>query len=370
MEGRILIDRGANFAPACLLRRLPKTMRSKFPKRLLVFPLIFTVLALPPRGRAASCTTQAEMTAAQRNELENTARQLVTQVQAGNVQAVRASTLPAVAADFSGIQQSIQYLRPLVQQATITVDDLYLLDASTDPPNQPQTDFFCGSPVVGFDLTNLPPGTYALAITHATGVKQPQQISLILAKSQSGVWQLAGFFDKPMVLNGHDGVWYWASARKYAQSHDDWVAHFYYHIAAYLLDPVQFLASSNLEKLRHESDSVHAVLPAEATPLMINAGNSMYAVTSVDTTTEFGPLDLDVHYRPDASQLAELRYPVIAKQQVTNLMDALLRMHPELQSAFHGIWLHADQGNASLFALELPMNAGAGGTQPQPPVSR
>ena len=51
---------------------------------------------------------------------------------------------------------------------------------------------------------------------------------------------------------------------------------------------------------------------------------------------------------------------MIARQQVTELMTALLAMHPDLQGAFHGMWLHADQGNASLFALELPMNANAG----------
>jgi hypothetical protein len=32
-----------------------------------------------------------------------------------------------------------------------------------------------------------------------------------------------------------------------------------------------------------------------------------------------------------------------------------LRLHPELRSAFHGIWVHANQGTSSLFALELPM---------------
>jgi hypothetical protein len=36
-------------------------------------------------------------------------------------------------------------------------------------------------------------------------------------------------------------------------------------------------------------------------------------------------------------------------------MSALVELHPELQAAFHGIWVHANQGSASLFALELPM---------------
>lgn len=335
-------------------------MVSKF-RKTLVLPAAFLSGALfaLPQVWAASCTTQAQMTAEQRNELVNAARAVLAQVQSGNIAAIRVDTLPAIAADFNGIQQSVQYLQPVIQPADITVDDLYLLDASTDAPNTPTTDFYCGSPVVGFNFTNLPPGTYALAITHATGITRPQQISLILARSQDNRWLLAGFFDKPMVLDGHDGVWYWATARKYAQSNADWAAYFYYKIATYLLDPVDFLASSNLEKLRHESDSIHADLPAPAMPLTVSLHGAQFEVTSVDTTTEFGPLDLDVHYIPDPAQMAELRYPVIARQQVTNLMTALLAMHPELQGAFHGMWLHADQGNASLFALELPMNAGS-----------
>jgi len=281
------------------------------------------------------------------------------QVQSGNIAAIRASTLPAVAAEFNGIQQSVQYLQPIVQPAAITIDNLYLLDASSEPPNQLRTDFYCGSPVVGFDFNGIPPGTYGLAIVHATGVKQPQQIVLILARTQESRWLLAGFFDKPMVLAGHDGTWYWATARRYAQSNAGWTASIYYRIASNLLDPVDFLASPNLEKLRHEADQVHTTLPAAASPLNVNAGGATYRVTSIDTTTEFGPLDLDVHYVPDASQTAELRYPVIARKQVMDLMTALLTMHPELAAAFHGMWLHADQGNVSLFALELPMSASA-----------
>lgn len=300
------------------------------------------------------------MPTAERDSLVSAARTMASEVQSGNVAAVRASTLPAIAADFNGIQQSIQYLEPILRQATITVNNLYLLDASTDPPNQPQTDFYCGSPVVGFDFNGIPPGKYGLAIVHATGVKQPQQIVLILAESQGNRWLLAGFFDKPMLLDGHDGTWYWAAARKYAQSNAELSASIYYRIASNLLNPVDFLASPNLEKLRHEADQIHSTLPAASTPLNVNAAGASYKVTVIDTTTEFGALDLDVHYVPDAAQTAALRNPPIARKQVTDLMNALISMHPELAQAFHGMWLHADQGNASLFALELPMNSSSG----------
>jgi hypothetical protein len=98
---------------------------------------------------------------------------------------------------------------------------------------------------------------------------------------------------------------------------------------------------------------------------MLNAAGSNFQVTAVDTTTQFGPLDIDLHYLPDPAQAAQLRVPVSARKQVTDVMSALLLQHPDLKQAFHGIWIHADQGNASLFALELPMDQIPSGPEPQ-----
>ena len=86
------------------------------------------------------------------------------------------------------------------------------------------------------------------------------------------------------------------------------------------------------------------------------AQGQLVAVNAIDTSTELGGLDLDVHYTPDDAEAVQLRDPISARSQVTAVMLALLKMHPELQGAFKGIWVHADQGTASLFALELPMD--------------
>lgn len=296
------------------------------------------------------------MTAAQRDALTNAARNMMTEVQSMNVDALKAETLPAVAADFSGIAGSVQALAPLVQKATITVDEVYDLDASTDQPNEPNTQFFCGSPVVVLNFSGLPPGHYALALVHATGVEKPQQAALILAQGPDKRWLLAGFFAKPMTEAGHDGLWYWVAARKYAQASGKWSAWFYYRIATNLLDPLDNLSSPNLQKLQQETNDVKpANLPAEQ-PVTLSADGNAFQLSAVDITTEFGALDLDVHYVPDATQAAELRDPPAARKQVVQVMNALLEQHPELHSAFHGMWVHADQGNVSLFALELPMD--------------
>jgi hypothetical protein len=317
----------------------------------------FQFVTLLPSAFGASCTTQSQMTPAQRESLVNTARIMAMQTQVGDVQGLRAITIPAVASDFGGIVDSVVRLKPLIQQAAITVDTLYILDAATDPAGASRTDFYCGSPVVVLTFADLPPGTYALAVLHATGVPQPHQISLILSKAADNRWRLAGFFDKPMTEAGHDGLWYWVSARKFAQAPSSWSAWFYYRQAAFLLDPLDLMTSPNLQKLEHETDEVHpSGLPVKST-MTLNTPGQAFAVTAIDPTTEFGgKLDLEVHYTPDSAQAAQLRDPIMARKQVTHIMQALLNQHPDLREAFHGFWVRADQGTASLFALELPMN--------------
>jgi hypothetical protein len=295
-------------------------------------------------------------------------------VQSGDVQGLRARILPAIASDFDGIAASVTSLKPLVQSATTTVDDVYLLDASKDTPGAERTQFFCGSPIVVLTFNGLPPGTYALAIMHATGVPKPQQIAIVLASTTGNQWQLAGFYAKPMMEADHDGLWYWVSARKYAQMKQNWPAWFYYHIAIGLLSPVDFLSSPNLQKLQQETEQIHpGDLPAKS-PAAVVTGSGTFTVNAIDTTAEFGGLDLDVHYTPDPSQTVQLRTPTEARKQVTGLMTALLMQHPGLRQAFHGMWIHAEQGNSSVFALELPMDQIAPPGRPEakndPPAPR
>ena len=314
---------------------------------------------------AASCTTQAEMTAQQRDALSSEARAVLGQMQTGDMLSLKANTLPSVAADFSGIASAIQGFSPLLHNATITVDDLYLLDNSTAPAGVSRVDFFCGSPVVTLNFSALPQGIYALAILHATGVPQPQQVSLILAQAANH-WMFAGFYRKPMTEAGHSGLWYWVAARKYAQTKMDWDAWIYYKVAMNLLDPLDFLSSQNLGKLRHEADQAHPQAFPGAQPMTLDASGTNFRLTAIGTSTEFGGLDLDVHYLPDATQAAQLQNAMAARQQVTDVMKALLQTHPELRSAFHGIWVHADEGSNTLFALELPMAGIATGPGQRP----
>lgn len=334
--------------------------------RRVLFLFAVCSLALQSRtAKAASCLTESQMTPQQRDVLANQARAMIAIVQSADTAGLRARTLPAVASDFDGIAASMTSLSPLVQNATITVDNVYGLDASTDQPGAARTQFFCGSPTVVLTFNGIPPGRYALVIVHATGISKPQQISIILANASGNQWQLAGFYAKPMIEADHDGLWYWVSARKYAQMKMNWDAWFYYQMASDLLRPVDFMASPNLQKLQQESETVHPGNLPGAAPVSLNAQGSAVTVTAINTTTAFGGLDLDLHYTPDPAQVAQLRSPTAARKQVTDVMTALLTQHPELKQAFHGIWAHAEQGNSDLFALELPMDQIAPGVQSQ-----
>jgi len=337
-------------------------------RRLLLSCCALAGVLLPVPARSAICKTQAQLTGPQRDALSNFGHLVASDVQKGDTQALKAITLPAVAADFGGIAAAADDLKSLIQQATITVDSLYLLDATSEVAGQPRTDFFCGSPVVVMNLTDLPPGMYALVILHATGVPKPQQISLILAQGTDQRWLLGGLPPpRAMTENGHDGLWYWSSARRFAQKNMSWDAWFYYQTAAYTLDPIDFLSSPNLEKLQKEQEAVKpSNLPAATKPLALSANGATYQVVNVDTTSALGAYDLEVTYAPDPSQAAQLRDPPSARKQVTDVMTALLTLRPELQAAFHGIWVHANQGNDSLFSLELTMDQIATGSLTPP----
>ena len=318
--------------------------------------MLFITLLIPVNVSAASCKTQSQMTPAQRDALSSAARTLIGNVQSGDLRTLRANTTTTVATDFAGISDTTRSLMPLMQNATITIDSLFALDASSETAGTPRTDFYCGTPVIALNFTNLPSATYAVAILHATGVPQPQQISLILSESAGHGWTLVGISSKPMIEAGHDGLWYWMLARQYAQKNMNWNAWFYYRTAAFLLAPAAFLSSPNLEKLQHEEASVRPNDLPDTVPMNLDVHGSIVQVTSIDTTTALGALDVEIHYTPTTEQEVQLNDSPTARKQITEIMTALLALRPELREAFHGVWIRADKGDATIYSLELPMS--------------
>jgi hypothetical protein len=322
--------------------------------------LILLMATVLPAGMAGAvtCTTQSQMTDAQRASYAQAIRNLNSQIQAGNVAGVKAGTIASVAAQFDPIARTIQSVTPDLQGASLTIQSIYSLHA-TDLKAPTDTQFFCSVPgsqlLVSISIPQLPPGDYAFAIVHATGGKQPQQLSMILAEDPAGSsqWKLAGLFVRPMTAAGHDGVWYWTQAREYGKKQQRWNAYFYYQTAAYLLMPVDFISSPNLEKLQKEMDAVRPDgLPGPEPMTVAASGNGQsFAVTNLNTDGSLGGLDLVVHYK-----VSDVSDPVATRAHNVELMKALLSQHPELREGFHGLWVYAEAGNQRPFAIELPMS--------------
>lgn len=318
----------------------------------LAVPLLGTIGAY-----AVSCTTQSQMTPSQRDLYERAARSLGTQIQAASVAAVRANTVAAVAAQFDELAASIQQVAPEIKNATLTVNALYNLNAVDLKPGEDTAEFFCAVPgsalVVTVSIPRLPPGDYVVAMLHATGVAYPQQISLILENDPAGSaqWKLAGLYIRPLTAGGHDGVWFWTQARALAEKQQNWPAYFYYQTAGFLLNPVDFVSSPNLQKLQKEAQMVRpADLPGKV-PLAVKAGDKNLEVTGVRTQSFQNGLDLVIAY-----EARDVSGPVATRAQIVELMKAILLQHPELRAAFHGLWVYAYDNNGQPFAIELPMN--------------
>jgi len=332
-------------------------LRSPSRSYLAVLLVLAAVFASSPSARAVSCITGSQMTPAEREVLIQAARNLGTQIQGANINAVRQTTIAPVAAQFDPVAVSIQAVAPQIQGATLTVNAVYALKASDLKATQDETQFFCSVPgsslVISMTIPQLPPGDYALAILHATGVEHPQQLSLLLQNDPLGSaqWKLAGLFIRPLTAAGHDGVWYWNAARNYAQKKQDLNAYLYYQTAASLLNPVDFLSSPNLEKLQKEAQAVRPAELPGAEPLVLKGGGQSFNITSMRTDSFPGGLDLVINY-----QAKDVSDPVATHSQIVELMKALLAEHPELRQGFHGLWVYANADKQSPYAIELPMN--------------
>ena len=96
-------------------------------------PIFFALLALvagAPLARAVSCSTESQMTAAERDPIIQAARALGGEIQAANVNGVRQSTIAAVAAQFDPVAASIQAVSTQIQTAALTINGIYSLKAS------------------------------------------------------------------------------------------------------------------------------------------------------------------------------------------------------------------------------------------------
>lgn len=320
-------------------------------------------------GAAEPCTTQSQMTPAERETLVRVGTSVASLTAANNPEGVRAQTMPQFAQEFNGIQDAIRTAAPHLQGASFVPDTLWILDASAAKAaadgSAQDAQFFCTlnktASQTSFLIPALPAGRYALVVLNTAGTAEPWQVAMLLRQSAAGTWQLGGLFPRATMAGGHDGLWYWRAARDFATKKQPWNAYVYYNEAEQLLKPVTFVSTTHLETLQGErSKSAPAALSSGVgpdQPLVIAAGKGAEVrVTSLgaeNAPDRSGGIDLLAHVRMDSAG----GDAVASRARNMAAARALIAAYPELRTAFHGIWIVADLPGGGTYISEEPMTS-------------
>ena len=313
---------------------------------------------------AEVCTTQSQMTAADRDALVAAARGLAAKIQANDVSGLQAATAAEYAKDFSGIGAVVGSTSAKVKGGTPVVEQVYLLDGTQLKRGAdgalPDAQFFCSLnksiAEADFLIPGLAPGRYGFAMVDIADGSAPWRLSFLL-RQDGGQWGMAGFYPKPLTAAGHDGLWYWTQARTMAARKERWNAWLYYQQAEILLRPTNFIQSTHLEKLHTEQGA--ATPPAISdgvgpdNPLVVKGADGVeYRFTGlgVDDSLAKDKVDIMAHLKVD-----QIGDPVVARKRNSDAMGALLAAYPEMRKPFHGVWVFAEETGKNPFATEQPM---------------
>ena len=350
---------------------------------------ISLLAAATATAHAETCTTQSGMAPAERDAIADAARNLAARVQSNDAAALRTVSVAELAKDFGALQYLVGQTAPRLTGGVASVEQVYLLDASTLKRNPdgsaPDAEFFCSlnrsTMEAEFVIPALPPGRYAFAmvtVAPAPGAATPAPWRLSFLMRQEppdpaqGKWLLAGFYPKPITAAGHDGLWYWTQARQFAKDKQPWNAWLYYQAAQKLLQPADFVISTHLDKLRTEAAAAAPPALSEGVsidaPLVVKAADGAeyhFTGLGVDDSLAQSSLDIEVHLRvepppaPDSNAKpapAPATDPVAARKRNNAAASALIAAYPELRKPFHGVWVYADTPGQNPFATEQPMS--------------
>jgi hypothetical protein len=295
-------------------------------------------------ARAQGCDTRDEIPAQSRTAAENAAQLVFAAASRGDVNALRASAIPSLQANFGGISGAVNDNKAAFAGAHAQLRTSFLLDTG-DKPSQDGR-FYCG--VFGgggtqgtnsaeFDIPGLPAGKYAIVIQDFIGNKGPYALTAIF--QEVGGWKLAGFHVRPESALGHDGIWYLTRARDYkakGQNHNAW---FYYATSWNLLAPVTFMDSGLLSKITQESAAIQPKDVPSGNPVGYTANGKTYTITDM-TVLYVDTLDLSIKY-----SVAGGGDFVRTQADARALATALVAQYPELKEGFSRVWVHAIDPN-------------------------
>jgi hypothetical protein len=308
-------------------------------------------------AEAQTCQSAADMDAPVRTALETTARRYYDMAARGESAALQQHAIPALAANFGGIEAAVKDNQPAFAAAQAAVHPPFLLTADG---NQPLTraEFLCG--VFGsmgqtgdsavFVLPNLPPGQYAVAIVDAKGTQDARTLTMILQQLGAD-WKLAGFYARSSQVNGHDASWFARRAREFKTKGQNRNAWLYFREAITLSTPADFMSTLATDRLYDEAQPVQPTdLPLNGDIVDLSAGGTTYKLTAIFPLSVGADLDLVVKY-----QAADVSNTVQTFQTNNALIKALVAKFPEFRDAFAGVVARAVEPSGQDYGSLLPM---------------
>jgi hypothetical protein len=323
---------------------------------LLLICLVFFASTTP--AFAQTCFTAEDMDAATRSALQATGSRYFDMVAKGDTASLRQNSIPAVANNFTGIENTIKENQANLAGAHATPKPPFLLKAEGTAPI-PKAEFLCGifgasgqtTNSAEFVIPNLPPGSYGIVTLDVPTAKSAYTVSFVL-QQQASDWKIGGFYLRPAQISGHDSNWFLDRARAFkakGQLHNAWL---YFIEGRDLAMPVPFMYTQLTDKLYDDIQSVKPTdFPVDGkTADLIAANGKTYKMTSVFPLSVGQDLDLVVRY-----QVADVSNTGQTFQENIAAMKALVTKFPELRDAFDGIVARAVEPSGRDYGSLMPM---------------
>ncbi len=314
-------------------------------------------LSVSVPAAAQNCEISSDLDDATRAAITSAAQRDFDLAAKGDTASLRQNAVPSLAANFTPIENTIKDHEENLTGAQATVNSIFLLEADGTAP-LPKAEFYCGlfgkngqtSGSAIFELNNLPPGKYGVALLEATSANGKTDFSLILQQEGTG-WKLGGLYVKEGKVDGHDADWYATQARNYkskGQAHNAWL---YYLEARSLVSPLPFMDTLQVDKLYNEfQNDKPADFPGDGKTADLSGGTASYKLIALYPQAVGNDLDVIVKYQfADASKANEAYASNMA------VIKALTAKYPELREAFSAVVARAVDSSGRDYGTLLAM---------------
>lgn len=331
-------------------------LRKFAPKNSYKFALAVLLCASPALSQ--TCLTSDDMDAPTRSALQAAGTRYFDMVAHGDAASLKQNSIPGVANDFSGIENTIKDRQAELAGSHASARPPFVLKLEGSAPLQ-RAEFLCG--VFGstgqtansaeFIIPNLPPGTYAIVTLDVTTQKTPYTLALVLQQVGTD-WKVGGFFLRPAQIAGHDSNWFLDHARAFKAKGDVHNAWLYFLEGRDLAVPVSFMYTQLTDKLYDEAQTVKPPdFPVDGSIADLTASTGKtYKMTAIFPFASSNELDVVVKY-----QTASVADSGQTFQENLAVMKALLLKFPELRDAFDGVVARGVEPSGTDYGSLMPM---------------